>query len=154
MLALARVRLDKAGLRNTQVRQADIYALPFPNAFADRLTLHQVLHYLDDPSRAFEEMARVLKPGGAAIIVDFAPHELEVLRDKHAHRRLGIASEHLSEWAQKAGLRITRHETLPPPARNGKGGLTVSLWQVEPQQQQAVQKSAAPVRHQQQDKEA
>ncbi len=128
MLSMARVRLDNAGLRHAQVRQADIYALPFPDAFADRVTLHQVLHYLDDPERALGEMARILKPDGEALIVDFAPHDVESMRDQHAHRRLGIAAEHLLKWSRNAGLRIERHEVLAPPWREDGTGLTVSIW--------------------------
>src|SRR5689334_11447542 len=52
MLIIARSNLEGSGLRHVQVRQADIYALPFPSASADFVTIHQVLHYLDDPARA------------------------------------------------------------------------------------------------------
>jgi ubiquinone/menaquinone biosynthesis C-methylase UbiE len=149
MLALARVRLDEAGLRHAQVRQSDIYALPFANASADRVTLHQVLHYLDEPLRALEEIARVLKPGGSAIIVDFAPHDLEQLREQQAHRRLGISVENMAEWAKKSGLKIVRHEVLPPPAPNGRNGLTVSVWEVTQAQPVAMQGETARIRQRQ-----
>jgi ubiquinone/menaquinone biosynthesis C-methylase UbiE len=132
MLSLARVRLERAGMKHAQIRQADIYALPFPTAFADRVTLHQVLHYLDDPAGALAEIARILKPRGQAIIVDFAPHELEVLREQHAHRRLGIPSEQITEWATRAGLTVRQHHVLPPPWRDGRAGLTVSIWSLSP----------------------
>lgn len=131
MLGVARVNLEAAGLRQAQVRQGDIYALPLPNAAADFVTIHQVLHYLDDPGRALTEAARILKPGGRLLIVDFAPHELEHLRDQHAHRRLGIASDVLASWLKRADLRLVRETTLPPPKSNGSAGLTVSLWLAE-----------------------
>lgn len=130
MLGVARANLEAAGLRQAQVRQGDIYALPLPNAAADFVTLHQVLHYLDDPARALTEAARVLKPGGRLLIVDFAPHELEHLRDQHAHRRLGIAPDAIASWLKRADLRLVRERTLPPPRSNGSG-LTVSLWLAE-----------------------
>jgi len=87
-----------------------------------------VLHYLDDPARALAEAARVLKPGGRLLVVDFAPHDLEFLREDHAHRRLGIAADHMSGWLQRAGLELAHFSTLKPPKRTGKIGLTVSLW--------------------------
>ena len=102
MLAVARANLEAPGLRHVQVRHGDIYALPYPNASADLVTIHQVLHYLDDPGRALVEAARVLKPGGRLMIVDFAPHELEYLREQHAHRRLGIAAETACRLAASA----------------------------------------------------
>lgn len=131
MLGVARANLEAAGLRQAQVRQGDIYALPLPNGAADFVTIHQVLHYLDDPGRALTEAARVLKPGGRLLIVDFAPHDLEHLRDQHAHRRLGIASDVMASWLKRADLRLIRERTLPPPNGNGSAGLTVSMWLAE-----------------------
>jgi ubiquinone/menaquinone biosynthesis C-methylase UbiE/DNA-binding MarR family transcriptional regulator len=128
MLVIARANLEAAGLRQTQVRQGDIYALPFASATADFVTIHQVLHYLDDPARALTEAARILKPGGRLLIVDFAPHELEHLREQHAHRRLGIASDIMASWLKRADLHLIEEKTLPPPRSNGSSGLTVSLW--------------------------
>ncbi len=128
MLIVARANLEAAGLRQAQVRQGDIYALPFPSAGADLVTIHQVLHYLDDPGRALIEASRILKPGGRLLIVDFAPHELEHLRDQHAHRRLGIAPDIMRAWLKRADLEVVQERTLPPPRSNGSAGLTVSLW--------------------------
>ena len=131
MLAMARVNLAKAGLGNVQIRHGDIYALPFSDGYADFITIHQVLHYLDDPARALDEAARILAPGGRLLVADFAPHEMEQLRDSHAHRRLGIAAEHMAAWLQRAGMKLLQHDVLPPPWRKGDTGLTVSLWLAE-----------------------
>ena len=128
MLAIARANMDQAGARHIQVRHGDIYALPFADGSADTVTIHQVLHYLDDPGRALNEAARILKPGGRLLIADFAPHDLEQLREQHAHRRLGIAAEHMAQWLQRAGLNLVQHDILPPPWRKEGPGLTVSLW--------------------------
>jgi ubiquinone/menaquinone biosynthesis C-methylase UbiE len=128
MLAIARVSLEAAGVRHAQVRHGEIYALPFPDGFADFVTIHQVLHFLEDPARALAEAARILTPGGRLLIVDFAPHELDELRAEHAHRRLGIAAEHMAQWLTRAGLSLTQHEVLPPPWRPQGKGLTVSMW--------------------------
>ena len=54
--------------------------------------------------RAIAEAARVLRPGGCLVIVDFAPHELEYLRAEHAHRRLGFADAEIMQWCRDAGL--------------------------------------------------
>jgi ubiquinone/menaquinone biosynthesis C-methylase UbiE len=131
MLAIARSNLEMQKLRNAQVRQADIYALPFADGFADLVTIHQVLHFLDDPQRALLEAVRILAPQGKMLIVDFAPHDFEELRDEHAHRRLGISSEHMAGWMARAGLNLLKHDVLPPPYVNARMGLTVSLWLAE-----------------------
>lgn len=128
MVAIARANLERNQLRHAQIRQSDIYALPFSNATADLVTIHQVLHFLEEPGRALVEARRILTPDGRLLIVDFAPHELEELRTDHAHRRLGFATDQLATWLNRAGLVLLRHEMLPPPAVQPGAGLTVSLW--------------------------
>ncbi|MHC5652654.1 ArsR/SmtB family transcription factor [Stappia sp.] len=127
MLAVARANISREGLKNAQVRQGDIYALNVPSESFDLITLHQVLHFLDDPGRAIQEAARVLRPGGRLLIVDFAPHELEFLRDAHAHRRLGFAHEQMSRWLQDAGLDMVEIRDLHPDAGEADR-LTVTIW--------------------------
>ena len=91
MLSVARVNLERAGLENGMVRLGDMYQLALPDASFDAVVIHQVLHYADRPAAAIAEAARVLRPNGILVLVDFAPHPLEYLRDEHAHRRLGFA---------------------------------------------------------------
>ncbi|MBV9347853.1 MAG: metalloregulator ArsR/SmtB family transcription factor [Pseudolabrys sp.] len=127
MLLLARDRLERAGLRNCSVRQGDIYDLPIADDSFDAVIIHQVLHFLDDGGRAVKEAARVLRPGGSLLVVDFAPHEIEYLREKHAHRRLGFAAEAVNQWMEAAGLETVMHKSLPPEPGSG-GKIAVSLW--------------------------
>ena len=125
MLALARARLDRAGLKHCSVRHGDIYDLALPRDSFDVVIIHQVLHFLDDSARALREAARVLRPGGRLLVVDFAPHDLEFLRVEHAHRRLGFAAETVRQWLEAAGLDLVRQQTLPP---GPEGKIAVSLW--------------------------
>jgi ubiquinone/menaquinone biosynthesis C-methylase UbiE len=127
MLLLARDRLERAGLKNCSVRQGDIYDLQIADDSFDAVIIHQVLHFLDDGARAVKEAARVLRPGGSLLVVDFAPHELEFLREKHAHRRLGFATEVIEQWTQAAGLEPVMHKSLPPE-KGSDGKIAVSLW--------------------------
>jgi len=127
MLALARARLDRAGLKQCSVRQGDIYDLKLPPNSFDVVIVHQVLHYLDDGARALREAARVLRPQGRLLVVDFAPHDLEFLRDEHAHLRLGFPAEVVSQWLEQAGLEMVSYRTLPPE-QGSEGQIAVSLW--------------------------
>src|SRR5690606_15023608 len=131
MLAYARAKLGREGLEHAQVRHGDIYHLSFSDGVADAVVMHQVLHFLRDPGRAIREAARVLAPGGRLLIVDFAPHQLEFLRDEFAHERLGFSSAQVGQWLQEAGLALIHNRDLPPPLGKGAGKLTVSLWLAE-----------------------
>jgi ArsR family transcriptional regulator len=122
MLAVARVNLERAGLENSMVRRGDMYQLTLPDGSFDAVVIHQVMHYAERPAEAIAEAARVLRPGGILVLVDFAPHTLEFLRDEHAHRRLGFADSEVAEWCAAAGLD-------PAPPRHLPGDpLTVTIW--------------------------
>ena len=99
-----------------------MYQLPLPDASFDAAIIHQVLHYADRPAAAIAEAARVLRPGGGLVIVDFAPHALEFLRDEHAHCRLGFADDDIAAWFRDAGLEPGQ------PQRLTGDPLTVVIW--------------------------
>ncbi len=131
MLAIARDKLMRGNLAHCQVRLADTYRLPFeagdPASGFDAVVFHQVLHYLDDPAAAVLEGARVMRSGGRLLIADFAPHELEFLREDFAHRRLGFSDKEVLGWFQAAGLKLLASEAIAPHAES-KEKLTVKIW--------------------------
>ncbi|MEO5773535.1 MAG: metalloregulator ArsR/SmtB family transcription factor [Sphingomicrobium sp.] len=121
MLRLARAKLEAAGIHSS-LRQGDMYALPLAEESADCVILHQVLHYAHSPAAAVAEAGRVLARGGTVLVVDFAAHDREDLRERDAHIRLGFEDETMADWFGSAGLKIDHVEHL-------KGGeLTVTLW--------------------------
>jgi ubiquinone/menaquinone biosynthesis C-methylase UbiE/DNA-binding transcriptional ArsR family regulator len=127
MLSLARARLDRAGLKHCSVRQGDIYHLALPRESFDVVLVHQVLHFLEDGARAIREAARVLNASGRLMVIDFAPHDLEFLREEHAHHRLGFAPETVTQWLEAAGLDVTLQKNIAPDA-GSEGKIAVSLW--------------------------
>lgn len=131
MLAAARTELDRAGLTRARVQHGDVHALGLARDAFDVVTVHQVLHYLDDPGSAIREAARALRPGGRFLVVDFAPHDLEFLRESHAHRRLGFSHQEIARLLEQAGLDVVEVRDLPPSADRAsstEGALTVTLW--------------------------
>jgi len=137
MLNIARANVAQAGL-GCELRHGDIFATQLADGAGDLVVVHQVLHYLSDPAAAVRESARLVAPGGRLLIVDFAPHGLEYLREQHQHRRLGFADDEMTRWLKAAGLKRAEITTLPPAA---EPGLTVKIWAA--MRAQEPQRSAA-----------
>ncbi|HRD27641.1 MAG TPA: metalloregulator ArsR/SmtB family transcription factor [Caulobacter sp.] len=125
MLNIARVNVGEAGLPACELRHGDIFDTGLPDAGADLVTVHQVLHYLGDPAAAVAEAARLVAARGRLLIVDFAPHGLEFLRELHQHRRLGFSDEEMVRWLEAAGLTLESAAALPPATT---AGVTVKIW--------------------------
>ena len=124
MLNIARTNVTRAGLDKVELRHGDIFSTRLPGQSADLVIVHQVLHYLVDPAAAVAEAARLVSPGGRLLIVDFAPHDFEHMREAHQHRRLGFADAEIGDWLTDAGLTLLAPIALPPD----KEGLTVTIW--------------------------
>lgn len=127
MLNIARTNVTKAGVEQVELRHGDIFATRLPAASADLVIVHQVLHYLSDPAAAVAEAARLVSAGGRLVIIDFAPHDFEHMREAHQHRRLGFADSEINGWLQDGGLSPSAPIALPHDAE----GLTVTIWTAE-----------------------
>lgn len=122
MLRFARARMGRAGIERVDLRQGDMYALPLEDEVADTVVLHQVLHYAQAPAAAIAEAARLIGADGRLLIVDFAAHDREELREREGHARLGFDDEQMTHWFAAAGLEPARTVEL------AGGELTVKLW--------------------------
>ena len=127
MLAIARAKLEENQLTHCQVRHGDIHNVSLPSNSVDLVTVHHVLHFLNDPVMVINEASRLLKPAGRLLVVDFAPHEMEVLRAEHAHRRLGFTDKEVTQWCENSGLHVTHAEHLEATSKTN-APLTVTLW--------------------------
>lgn len=122
MLRIARARLQHLPANKVDLVQGDFTALPFADALFDTVLFHQVLHYALDPETVLAEAARVTRPAGRLAIVDFAAHDREELRERHAHARLGFSDEQMLALLSEAGF-----ASNPPIALPGSP-LTVKIW--------------------------
>ena len=74
MLQVARDKLARLGLdKRIALREGDALSLPFDDASFDVVTIAFGLRNLPDYRRGVTEMARVLKPGGRALVLEFLP---------------------------------------------------------------------------------
>ena len=127
MLAVARANLERASIDHARVRLGDVMNLPVVRDSFDLVVIHQVLHFLDDPSRA------ICRSRGGAL-GRRAPARSSISRRmsssicarRQAHRRLGFSHAQMKQWIAAAGLKLEAAEDLAPSA--GSGGLTVTIW--------------------------
>jgi len=89
MLASARERARAAGVSGrVRFRIADGRRLPFPDATFDLVVSNSMLHHIPDPAPVMDEMARVLRHGGALFVRDLRrPHPSVIERHIRRHGR-------------------------------------------------------------------
>src|SRR2546427_1961376 len=63
-----------------RVVEADALDLPFPNMSFEAVTMAFGLRNLQDPLRGLCEMRRILKPGGAAVVLEVSQPDVPVFR--------------------------------------------------------------------------
>jgi ubiquinone/menaquinone biosynthesis C-methylase UbiE len=123
MLDKAKARCARAGLTNVVFKHGDAENLPFADAQFDGVVTRLAIHHFAHPQRALDEMFRVLRPSGIAVIVDVVSSEItaesnlqnaiERLRDP-SHVRMLPASE-LDDGLTLAGFQILEHSTWDKP---------------------------------------
>ena len=124
MLQAAKKRLH--GLDNIELRRGDLEDLPIDDGRLDAATVMLVLHHVPEPAKALSEVARVLKPGGRALIVDMQPHDRESYRQQMGHVWLGFSEEHVQSLMRDAGFQEVRVVALPPDAKSKGPALFVA----------------------------
>lgn len=70
MLALAPEKAARAGL-SIRFDVADVLALPYPDASFDVVSIAFGIRNVEDPARGIREMARVARPGGRVVVLEF-----------------------------------------------------------------------------------
>src|SRR5690606_38707461 len=71
MLKRARRHVDTAGLHDeVPLTRASVFDLPFRDGSVDACTGHSFLYLLSDRAQALAEMRRVLRPGGAVVLLE------------------------------------------------------------------------------------
>ena len=100
-----------------EFRDGDAHALPLEDESVDAAFGHMVLHSLESPNRAIGEMARIVRPGGRIVLVDFLPHEYQWMEQELGLVWLGFPPDTLREWIESAGLETPRIQEYPSDAK-------------------------------------
>ncbi|HPU97876.1 MAG TPA: bifunctional demethylmenaquinone methyltransferase/2-methoxy-6-polyprenyl-1,4-benzoquinol methylase UbiE [Candidatus Hydrogenedentes bacterium] len=81
MLSVGREKIRAAGLSGKCfLTRGDALHLPFPDCWADAVTMAFGIRNTVDPPAALREMARILRPGGRALILEFSLPEHPLIR--------------------------------------------------------------------------
>jgi ArsR family transcriptional regulator len=104
MLDQLEQRAAQKGLTNIVTALGDIDELPLADGYFDIVVLSQALHHSEQPRRALQEAARVLKPGGRLLVIDLLAHNEEWVREKLQDRQQGFTESKLAALLVGAGL--------------------------------------------------
>jgi ArsR family transcriptional regulator len=116
MLEAARTKLAHDLRGRVELREGDVASLPIGDAEVDAALAHMVLHYLASPTEAVREMARIAKPGGTIVVVDFVRHQHEWMRQELGVHWLGFSQQEVAGWFAAAGLDDFHLEVHQAPA--------------------------------------
>src|SRR5450432_92370 len=115
-LARAERRVLARGYDNVELFSAEIDDRQVRRAVgvgADVVVAARVLHHAPLPRETLKSLAALLRPGGALLLLDYARHLDEALRDAQADVWMGFESRELEEFASDAGLSAVRARELP-----------------------------------------
>ena len=132
MLQAAKKRLQ--AVDNVELRRGELEALPIDDSGLDAATLMLVLHHVPEPQKALAEAARVLKPGGRALVVDMLAHDRDSYRQQMGHVWLGFSEEYVRRALEDSGFGDVRVVTLAPEPKAKGPGLFVATG-IKPQDQ-------------------
>ncbi len=126
-LAHARERAGARGFSNVTFVQGELdgrelsraVGLDGPGAAkhaggADAVFASRVLHHAPQPARVVAQLASLCAPGGALIVLDYARHDDESMREQ-ADAWLGFEGAELRRFARSAGLADARVTSIPAP---------------------------------------
>lgn len=108
-VASARTAIHGENLTNIEVVDGSILGLPFGNATFDVILCRGVLHEVRELNRAFCELARVVKPDGRIVIIDFARFsrlKFALYRARHWLRGKPCMDVHPGFSRQSLGFRL------------------------------------------------
>lgn len=112
MLRAAKRRLNAFG--NVDLRKGDLQTLPIQDAQCDASLLLLALTYVPEPLAVLNEIARVTKPGGRAVVVDLLPHDRDDFRRELGQMSLGFSPKLMNEMLTAAGFADVKCTPLSP----------------------------------------
>jgi ArsR family transcriptional regulator len=104
MIEVGREQARRHGVENIDYRLGDMEEIPIADGEVELAFFSQSLHHALHPERALTEAARILVPGGRAVILDLARHRFEEAREIYADEWLGFGEAELETMLQGSGF--------------------------------------------------
>ncbi len=120
-LARCAARIASLGLPNVRLREGDVEDAGLAEEIgqrggADLVVMARVLHHAAQPQNWIAAAARLLRPGGHLIVVDYLPHDDESMREQ-GDVWLGFDPAKLRTWFDSAALTAITVSPLSSPQR-------------------------------------
>ncbi|MFA5903353.1 MAG: metalloregulator ArsR/SmtB family transcription factor [Desulfobacula sp.] len=124
MLEQARLRL--LGKEKAELRLGELEHLPMKNKEIHTAVMNMVLHHISEPELPFQEVYRILKPGGIFILSDFDPHDKAKTREQMGGAWSGFEKEKITTWLTEAGFDLQTIDSFPV-----NQGLIINIFSAE-----------------------
>ena len=141
MLTVARDRI--ASLDNVRLRAGLLGEVPLADGSVDLTTVAFVLHHIRNLQPVFADVARVLAPGGRAVLVDMVAHDRTDFCKTMGHVHQGFSEAQIGQLAAGAGLEMTRFATLPPDENALGPALFVAVLTASPAADSAIARQSS-----------
>ncbi|MET3590254.1 ArsR family transcriptional regulator [Bartonella silvatica] len=110
------------------VLDSNVLSLSVGDTVFDLVIFHWALHFLENPENALQEVARVLRPHGRLLIVDFIDHEVEPSHSCSAPIKPRLSKLQITQWIKNAGIILEQTVNLASMQKKNNGKRIPTLW--------------------------
>ena len=87
-----------------ELREGEAHRMPIDDNEVDAAFAHMVLHYVSDPADVIKDMARIVRPGGRLVVVEFVHHNYEWMTQELGVKWKGFEVEEVRQWFATADV--------------------------------------------------
>lgn len=103
MLALLKKRAEEDGIENIKYVTSNLEEINLPSNSINKVLVSFVIHEVPHMDKALNEIKRILKPGGKALIIEWEAKEMDMGPPLHER----IPSNKLMKFIQDQGFNVT-----------------------------------------------
>jgi ArsR family transcriptional regulator len=104
MVEFGQAQLKENQISNVEYRLGELEDPPLEPASVDLVVFSQALHHAENPGRAIQHCARLLRKGGSMVVLDLQKHQFDKAHEIYYDHWLGFSEPDLRSWFKNAGL--------------------------------------------------